>query len=57
MSVKKIEFTEEKVKGYLDDCIRYWRNRRDKEHDELAVYYIDAFQSVRTSLFGKLLPK
>jgi len=55
----KIKFTEEEVKKYLDKCIRYWRKKRDGRGEEavMAVYYIDAFQSVRTSLFGELLPK
>jgi len=54
-----IGFTKKEVKEYLDGCIRYWRKQRDEKgkYSEIAVYYIDAFQSVRTSLFGELLPK
>lgn len=50
-----IPFTEEEVKKYLDNCIRFWRERRNAEKDKLAGYYIDAYQSVRISIFGKLL--
>lgn len=49
----KIELTEEAVKAYLDKAIRQWR----KSDEYYAIYYVDAFQSVRTSLFGLLLPK
>ena len=57
--------TEKDVKGYLDKCIIHWRKERDKhknaEHrtsgelELMAADYIDAFQSLRTSLFGELL--
>lgn len=50
-----VEFTEKEVKKYLDDCIRFWRDKR-KEGNKMAMYYVDAFQSVRSSLFGELLP-
>lgn len=52
-----IPFTENDVKAYLDKCIRKWRKRRDTRgaDHEVAPYYIDAFQSVRTSLFGEIL--
>ena len=46
----------EDIKAYLDTCIRYWRSKRDKENCEYAIYYIDCFQSVRSSIFGKCLP-
>ena len=51
-----IEFEETAVKQYLDDAITFWRIKRDKENEPLAPAYIDAFQSVRISLFGELLP-
>ena len=64
----KVEFTEEKVKEYLDMCIRYWREKikgfvvfgeessyEDVENRDMANHYIDAYQSVRMSLFGELL--
>lgn len=43
----------EEIKEYLDKSIAYWRNKRDIENNKIAKYYIDAFQSVRTSIFGK----
>ena len=62
-----IPFVKEIVKDYLDTCIRYWRKELLKETDKerwegceegvlRARCYIDAFQSVRTTLFGELLP-
>ncbi|MDF1536078.1 MAG: hypothetical protein P1S46_06180 [bacterium] len=53
---KTVDFTEEAVLSYLDECINFWRNKRDKEEDPMAIYYIDAFQSVRISIFGDILP-
>lgn len=50
-----VEFTEEAVKKYLDEAIRHARRERDLEESSIAVFYIDAFQSVRVSLFGELL--
>lgn len=52
---KIVEFTPEAVKKYLDECICFWRIKH-LEGDEGAKYYIDAFQSIRVSLFGELLP-
>ena len=49
-----IPFTETDIREYLDRSIRYWRKKRD-EGNALAPSYIDAFQSVRTTLFGRLL--
>lgn len=43
------------VKDYLDKCIKYWRKKRDEENCDYAKYYIDAFQSVRASVFGDVL--
>lgn len=51
---KTIPFEEEAVKGYLDECILFWRKRVGNVEE--AKYYVDAFQSVRVSLFGELLP-
>lgn len=55
-----VEFTEEAVKEYLDGAIRLWRQEREmaevSEARVMFAYYIDAFQSVRTSLFGETLP-
>lgn len=50
-----IEFTEEAVKAYLDRAIRLARKQRDDEGSTCAVFYIDAYQSVRASLFDELL--
>lgn len=61
-----VPFDEEAVKKYLDGCITHWRTKRitemkqgpaaNKEVVDMCVYYIDAFQSVRVSLFGELKP-
>lgn len=54
-------FTPDAVRNYLDDAIRSWREQRD-EHEPgtdqhvMGVYYVDAFQSMRVSLFGEMLP-
>ena len=52
----KVRFTEESVKKYLDHAIGYWRQKHD-DGDELAIIYVDAYQSVRASLFGDILPR
>lgn len=51
-----------KIKGYLDNAIMMWRRKRDEVPPDvttlesvMADYYIDAFQSIRTSLFGTIL--
>jgi hypothetical protein len=51
-----IRFEKKDVKEYLDRCIIHWRKKRD-EGDAIAEYYVDAFQSIRMSLFGELLPE
>ena len=53
-----IKFAEKNVKDYLDGCITVWRDKRDdmknsKEERLIAIYYIDAYQSVRMSLFDE----
>lgn len=55
--MNKNELVKDKksILKYLDGCIAFWRNKRDNENCEYAKYYIDAFQSVRKSLFGELL--
>ncbi len=56
-----VPFTEKDVKAYLDECIVFWRKKRDNPSIEdrlrisMAEHYVDAFQSVRMSLFGELL--
>lgn len=59
-SSNTVPFTKKEVKAYLDRAIRFWRKKMSTEQlspeDELmAACYIDAFQSVRRFLFGKLL--
>ena len=49
-----VALTEKEIKSYLDSCIEYWRDQR-KNGDDKAVFYIDAYQSMRTSLFDELL--
>ena len=59
-----VEFTKEAIGEYIDDAIRAWRLKRDSgiktpfdaEQSHIASHYVDAYQSVRTSLFGELLP-
>jgi len=61
MKKTTIPFEKSTIKEYLDRSIRYWRKkRREDEYDldteeKVADYYIDAFQSVRMTLFGELL--
>ena len=55
----KFPIEEEPIKEYLDSAIRHWRKiLKDNKHpqNEIAIYYCDAFQSVRNTLFGELLP-
>lgn len=52
--------THSEFQGYLDGCIRTWRKKQTdgpKHIADMSVYYIDAFQSVRVSYFGELLPQ
>lgn len=56
METDKVEFTEVAVKKYLDDCIKLWRKERDDNDSKVAVHYMDAYQSMRSSLFGATLP-
>ena len=55
-----VPFTESAVQEYLDHAIHEWRKVRDTVgaggNTDLAAAYIDAFQSVRSSLFGSLCP-
>lgn len=62
-----VPFAKKAVKKHLDGCIRFWRDERDADIPagdskaeslrDMAPYYIDAYQSVRISLFGKTLKK
>lgn len=57
MSTETIAINSESIKKYLDDCIDHWRDKRDKGiNPTMAINYIDAYQSVRTSLFGETKP-
>ena len=51
----------EAARKYLDGAIRLWRHVRDStaspEDELMAACYVDAFQSVRVSLLGELLPE
>lgn len=56
--------TKDGLRSYLDEAIRAWRRKKAeavvKEDDEamlIASCYVDAFQSVRISFLGELLPK
>lgn len=58
-----VPFEAEAVKAYLDLGIANWRAKRnaaanveDEATRQQAICYIDAYQSVRMSLFGELLP-
>ena len=54
-----IEFTPDAVREYLDEAIREWRRRKNAgdPYEDLFMCgcYIDAYQSVRVSLFGERL--
>lgn len=54
-----MKLTAEQTLEYLDNCIRSWRINKDGAMSsleyEMAVHYIDAFQSVRMTLFGATL--
>lgn len=57
-----IPFEEKEIKAYLDRAIHLWRRRKyvdemNGSNYTMATHYIDAFQSVRMSLFGELLEK
>lgn len=58
-----VNWSKEEIKNYLDECIIAWREIRDndaKRPENLSerdcICYVDAYQSVRTSLFGSTLP-
>lgn len=52
--------TPKEIKTYLDKAITNWRKTRDTSTEPvevtMATHYIDAFQSVRATLFGETLP-
>lgn len=55
----RVPFTEKDVKNYLDMAIQFWREKKDSDPDaglrHVAVFYVDAYQCTRMSLFGELL--
>lgn len=59
---EKLPFTKEAILTHLDKCIEYWRKESDSnsngEKTSLSINeircYIDAYQSLRTSIFGEL---
>ncbi len=57
----EIRLTPEMTLQYLDNNIEHWRKKLQNalERNEIltASCYIDAYQSVRVSLFGLLKPK
>lgn len=62
MKVDTIEFTPFRVKEYLGKSIDHWRKVMGdsswKTREKLlARCYVDAYQSVYSSLFGELYPK
>jgi len=62
---RKLEERMDWIKKYLDDSIRHWRKiyndqtipttPPDDFEREMAEHYIDAYQSVRSSIFGEVL--
>jgi len=52
--------TDKEIRQYLDQVITIWRERRQRSQDDdylmMCKCYIDAYQSVRQTLFGELLP-
>lgn len=58
---ESVLFTPEAVRGYLDTTIRYWCEQRDHPPDALdecrACHYVDAYHSMRLSLFGTRNPE
>lgn len=46
----------EAVKQYLEECIVYWR-KQSMLGNPIADYYVDAYQSMRRSIYGEELEK
>ena len=47
-----VPFTKEDILKHIDECITFWR----KDKRNFAEFYVDAYQSMRMSIFGELLP-
>ncbi len=43
----------EEIKKMLDELIDYWREEK-KNGSDIALYYVDAYQSVRKNIFDEL---
>ncbi len=54
MRKSRVYWTRKAVKAYLDEVITHWR--MCDATPEMRSNYIDAYQSVRVSLFGESLP-
>ena len=50
--VQKLVVNEDTVRQYLENCIRLWRN----SSEDHAKYYVDAFQSAYSAIFGGTYP-
>ena len=48
------------IEEWIDTAIKLWRNTKANPKDsgelEMAVHYVDAFQSARSSILGETLP-
>lgn len=45
-----LKLTDVEILNYLDDAIEFWRD----SYEPYAGEYVDAFQSVRVTLFGNV---
>lgn len=63
VNTETVPLTKEGVAQYLDGAIRSWRANRNRESGPegdavqrvMAEHYVDAFQSMRSSLLGEIL--
>ncbi len=46
---------EDEIYDYLDTAISIWTHSRDVENDETAEHYVNAFQSIKETLFGSFV--
>lgn len=58
----EMKMESDKILEYLDGCIRYWRKKAKASKDDINAYtmaicYVDAFQSMRSSVYGETLPQ
>ncbi len=56
--METIPFIEKDIKEYLDKAIKHWKIEKiyamEGQEKFMTSCYIDAFQSMRISLFGEL---